>query len=220
MRAAVPGLVEALRRQPGLSEADSARLSDLAPGAIDYYRQKVRTDFLSQAAVVCFSQEHDNILLWSHYADCHKGICLEFDLEASAPGTAVLPVEYKEDCPLTDITPERAAQMVVAASYTKATVWAYEKEWRLMRLTGPGVVSFAPKMLSGVILGSEISDDMGNRVLDAAGRHDPDTRIGIASKDPWEYKIRVTYVGRIRDRKKWPEPRPWSRRLTPAVGRD
>ncbi|MBI9010506.1 MAG: hypothetical protein JEZ05_10825 [Tenericutes bacterium] len=28
--------------------------------------------------VCCFSETADNILLWSHYADCHKGVCLIF----------------------------------------------------------------------------------------------------------------------------------------------
>lgn len=28
--------------------------------------------------VCCFSERNDSILMWSHYADCHKGICLCF----------------------------------------------------------------------------------------------------------------------------------------------
>ena len=29
--------------------------------------------------ICCFSEVDDNILMWSHYADSHKGLCLEFD---------------------------------------------------------------------------------------------------------------------------------------------
>ena len=36
-------------------------------------------EFLTQIGCSCFSEVRDNILLWSHYADGHKGICLEFD---------------------------------------------------------------------------------------------------------------------------------------------
>ena len=26
--------------------------------------------------VVCFSESYDNIIMWSHYSDNHKGFCL------------------------------------------------------------------------------------------------------------------------------------------------
>ena len=34
---------------------------------------------ISQRGVACFTTELNNILMWSHYADGHKGFCLEFD---------------------------------------------------------------------------------------------------------------------------------------------
>lgn len=30
--------------------------------------------------ICCFSKLYDSILMWSHYADYHKGICLKFDM--------------------------------------------------------------------------------------------------------------------------------------------
>lgn len=32
------------------------------------------------AAVACFSESIDSVLMWSHYADCHKGFAIEYDL--------------------------------------------------------------------------------------------------------------------------------------------
>ena len=37
--------------------------------------------------VSCFSKSNDSILLWSHYGDKHKGVCVEFDVD---------PKDYKE----------------------------------------------------------------------------------------------------------------------------
>src|SRR5438552_2914382 len=34
---------------------------------------------------LCFSKSPSNPLLWSHYADKHKGICLGFELSPDAP---------------------------------------------------------------------------------------------------------------------------------------
>jgi len=30
--------------------------------------------------VSCFSKEFDNILMWSHYADCHRGFCVGYNV--------------------------------------------------------------------------------------------------------------------------------------------
>jgi len=36
--------------------------------------------FLKSSYVSCFSETHNNFLMWSHYATKHSGICLEFNL--------------------------------------------------------------------------------------------------------------------------------------------
>ena len=35
--------------------------------------------FAAQVGVLCLSELHDDILMWSHYADCHRGICLVYE---------------------------------------------------------------------------------------------------------------------------------------------
>lgn len=36
-------------------------------------------DVMNKSGVKCFTPKDANILMWSHYANSHKGICLEFD---------------------------------------------------------------------------------------------------------------------------------------------
>jgi hypothetical protein len=31
-----------------------------------------------EVGVLCFSEKYDNILMWSHYAKSHTGLCVEF----------------------------------------------------------------------------------------------------------------------------------------------
>ncbi len=33
----------------------------------------------------CMSRRHDDVALWSHYADIHRGVCLEFDFSGARP---------------------------------------------------------------------------------------------------------------------------------------
>lgn len=35
--------------------------------------------FKKEIAVCCFTEYIDNFLMWSHYANCYNGICLEYD---------------------------------------------------------------------------------------------------------------------------------------------
>ena len=37
-------------------------------------------------AILCFSRNWDNLLLWSHYGDSHTGVCLGFDIAEGDPG--------------------------------------------------------------------------------------------------------------------------------------
>lgn len=39
---------------------------------VEEYRDKI--------LISCFSKRNDSILMWSHYADSHKGVCIEYDI--------------------------------------------------------------------------------------------------------------------------------------------
>lgn len=51
--------------------------------------QKVK-EVRINALISCFSKRYDSILMWSHYGDKHKGICIEFD----RPDKDFLDVKY------------------------------------------------------------------------------------------------------------------------------
>jgi hypothetical protein len=40
---------------------------------------KIYEDFIIKIGVYCLSAINDDILMWSHYAEGHRGMCLEFD---------------------------------------------------------------------------------------------------------------------------------------------
>ena len=49
-------------------------------------------DARNNALISCFSKRYDSILMWSHYGDKHKGICIEFD----RPENDFLDVKYSK----------------------------------------------------------------------------------------------------------------------------
>ena len=73
--------------------------------------------------------------MWSHYANYHKGFCIEYDTSKSELFEKyMLPIIYKKDrydatkCFLT-----KNKNIGVNPVLYKSNVWEYEKEWRIIR---------------------------------------------------------------------------------------
>ena len=88
--------------------------------------------------VSCFSRNYNNILMWSHYAASHTGICIGFNLEKLflniseiSPEKMMLLVDYKDELtPLNYYRHKR--ESIVRWLKTKAKCWAYEQEIRIV----------------------------------------------------------------------------------------
>ena len=94
--------------------------------------------------VCSFSGTQYSIIMWSHYADQHRGFCIEYDTDSLPPENLFVrmlyPVIYSEK--LFDGTKYYLAALrnratfnslfpALAALY-KSPEWSYEKEWRLV----------------------------------------------------------------------------------------
>jgi len=84
--------------------------------------------------ILCLTQEEKNILMWSHYADSHKGMLFEFDTshEYFELHSYFRKVTYSNSRVPFDPNqpPENDSKHVEAIALTKNQVWAYENEWR------------------------------------------------------------------------------------------
>ena len=75
--------------------------------------------------MVCFSFKWSNPVLWAHYADKHKGICLGFDV----PAEYVRRVEYVDT--RRPFPTEVNEQIALDCLFTKFSGWRYEDECRI-----------------------------------------------------------------------------------------
>jgi hypothetical protein len=85
--------------------------------------------------VLAFSELNDNILMWSHYADKHRGICIEFertDTNELGNWDHCLPVLYQQELPSFDPPELEDSKAVTQALSTKGAYWEYEQEWRIL----------------------------------------------------------------------------------------
>lgn len=121
-------------------------------------RVEAARDQIRSLGVLSLSMVPDSILLWSHYADEHKGICIEFERnidEDSGILEKSRPVIYSDMYPTPSVDqlvldPRALTNKVV---YTKSHHWAYEKEWRLWKDKGNQKHPL-PGPVKSVILGS------------------------------------------------------------------
>nr|NQU89164.1 DUF2971 domain-containing protein [Bacteroidota bacterium] len=83
--------------------------------------------------VLCLSQEPDNILLWSHYADNHYGVCLKFDILQDLEFFSIpLTVIYDQSYPVYNHLTQ-PKEIVKKMIKTKFELWKYEKEIRIFK---------------------------------------------------------------------------------------
>lgn len=106
--------------------------------------------------ILCLSSEPDNILLWSHYAKDHKGVCLVFDISKDIESfTTPLKVDYDNHYPKYNYI--RNPEMVLKVALKKAKMWNYEKEYRVLKTSGYGLRFINKDALVGIIFGVKIN---------------------------------------------------------------
>jgi hypothetical protein len=126
------------------------KTSDELAGVVTASHNKV----VERVGVCSFSNDPRNILMWSHYADCHTGICIQFDV-ARDPITFLeaISVEYSEDYPVINWL-EDSAQQLKKVLLRKHLDWSYEEERRIVRIDSAKTpIEFSTDAVSAVILG-------------------------------------------------------------------
>lgn len=92
--------------------------------------------------IACLSEVPDSILMWSHYANNHRGFCVAYNLLGLNQKLqfSAVPVLYTQDrvclrsIPLDQDTLNKETMSLFIQSLTsKSPEWSYEKEWRIIR---------------------------------------------------------------------------------------
>ena len=77
---------------------------------------------------LCFSYNWQNPVLWSHYADSHKGLCLGFDVREES-GRPITYAAHPKKIPESNID---FRNVVASMQFTKYDSWRYEEEFRVL----------------------------------------------------------------------------------------
>lgn len=86
------------------------------------------------ASVCCFAEAVDSMLLWSHYADNHRGFCIEYEgvVDENYLDRHLYPILYTEKIPnignIIDAKFLSTELFSILGSTVKSIEWSYEKE--------------------------------------------------------------------------------------------
>jgi len=122
---------------------------------------------LNPIGICCLSKVPDSILMWSHYANHHKGVVVEFDtfqdrytelhdVEKTLLG---YPIFYQDQMPKISVRNGQDGFLAVKSSIlTKSLSWKYENEVRVLSThLGPGIHNFDHSLISRIIAGVKMT---------------------------------------------------------------
>lgn len=116
--------------------------ADALPSSVSKFSTMLMPD-LARMKIICFSEIKGSMLMWSHYAENHAGIVLEFQNAESCDSVYKMsrPINYSSHPPQFSDSETIAkilagdenirSDVIDAMIYTKSEEWAYERELRI-----------------------------------------------------------------------------------------
>ncbi len=146
----------------------------------------VSEEWREKIGILCLTEDPLNILMWSHYAQNHTGICIGFDT-GELPFSGAQQVIYSEERPKAEFDSD-SETLIERVLLTKSQHWKYEREWRILKRTieadelsfyhetfqnnpeklneiaetieqngGPGIYCFEPHAIRSIFFGARIT---------------------------------------------------------------
>lgn len=129
--------------------------------AKDILRQAVE-EALNSMGYYCMTSKPDNLLMWAHYADKHRGVCLKFDILEDLESFFVpLPVEYNSDYIDFDLLSSNYVDLI----RRKSKDWEYEQEFRIIKTNIHGLKEVKCTALKEIIFGCRIQKDDKEEIM-------------------------------------------------------
>lgn len=138
----------------------------------DSYRatRKEIVDNKTQIGMSSFSEVHDHELMWAHYADQYRGICIAYSfaklLDNLDDAISFVRMYYNEAVPIVRHSQQEPGDVAKMVLSYKNYRWLYEREWRMFAHLGRA--EYGDKScVTRVYLGSRIDPTKRSRMIRA-----------------------------------------------------
>lgn len=187
----------------------------LSLSIIDLIQREMRT-----TGIYCISTKNDHPLMWSHYSDSHRGVCIGFDAN-KAPFIAAQKVSYSSVRPQLQMMEHEGS--FEKAFLHKADWWEYESEYRIinhrstreerversmdpiwdtemvrfiLEMNGPGIFRVAKTTIRSICFGCKCDSQLVSEITAMAKATIPNIEIWRAEMHQDNYALQMK---RIRD---------------------
>lgn len=174
---------------------------DAFPHAVgSFINETMRSVFSVRHGIACLTPHPDSMLMWSHYGDQHKSVCIGFDAElllSQAPKNnkgnslfdRIIKVDYTEQRPGHDST-EMYCQ--------KSIEWSYENEYRIISSMkrgipawGPGIWKISKHAIKELIIGAQVPDKFRKIIHNSVKAIRPDIEVKLAILHMNQFKLLI-----------------------------
>lgn len=164
-------------------------------------------DASERLRIICFCMpdnidDGDDILLWSHYADGHKGVKIYFETkDIKIQSTNLFPVTYSVNRPRIDISDpknDNAENVYKAILKTKNKSWHYEQEVRwiiskleCLNIDGNLFIPVSPEAIRRIDMGCRCNKI--DRIFSELKKNESYKHIKLYKTSVHEYKYSLDY---------------------------
>ena len=135
----------------------------------------------------------DNELLWAHYANSHKGFCIEYDIDKLQDSeqfvfnvSRVESIKYCKTPPTITVADLYSDKLLIKLFGSKSLAWQYENETRLIYSTF-GLKKYNPFALKAIYFGLNMSEDRQTHIID--GLKNRDVKFYKMERNPGSYEL-------------------------------
>ncbi|NGF75758.1 DUF2971 domain-containing protein [Fluviicola sp. SGL-29] len=143
--------------------------------------------------VASFTTKKNNLLMWSHYADSHKGFCLGLDSELMLHTVAGMlsKVVYMNKFPEIPLFGDSFTNMIQILT-SKSQHWKYEEEYRLTKVNGAKSTIILPdEAYKEIILGLNMTEEHREEIIQLVKPKFPNMKIYQSQMNEDEFKLDI-----------------------------
>lgn len=151
-------------------------------------REQLQSHYYNLIGIFSVSRVRDSVLMWSHYSDSHKGLCVGFNEKklrcffdklshgqgADKREIRIFPVEYVPDMDFPELPPGELThvQRLAKPLLQKHSEWIYEREHRAILLQRTNErITLENDIICEVILGCKMVRRDREEILEVLGSH-------------------------------------------------
>lgn len=141
--------------------------------------------------ILSLTSKKDNLLMWSHYSNSHKGFCVGLDKYHlwNLVGGMLGPIIYQTEFPTVGLFDENGPGLT-RLIMTKSTEWEYEDEYRITKMfAAKQIFQFPNEAVLEIILGYRMPDEEKDLIVKLAKGKFPNVKLFESKMSLEKFKL-------------------------------